>query len=243
LTLCIFDFIIIFMSDVRSELAFSATGLEVVSTAAMTSLGLTPGEFAWFSGESRQPMQPQTILPESDLKHDYYTSNISFYGGLIANELGNFTCGHIRADIPEHIPGSAKHQSGRHESPAPYVPRLLNSNHGIISVDTPTLNPSLSDGPVVIEGMRRDPRFRIETLYHTETSAVAFKSGELITDGLGWKDDRTVEHDAFEFPDDILLPRLATLLRTIKATSAMFEKIVWGDDSVSVRIQEELPER
>lgn len=64
--------------------------------------------------------------------------------------------------------------------------------------------------------------------------------GELITDGHGWKDDRTVEQNAFELPDDILLPRLATIIRTIRSVSSMFDQIAWRNvNNVSWEITEE----
>lgn len=82
------------MSDFRSELARSAVGLETASNAAMVSLGLAPDEFAWFTGETRQPMPPQPVLPESDVEVDSFGSRATYYGGRIANDKGNFTCGH-----------------------------------------------------------------------------------------------------------------------------------------------------
>jgi len=236
------------MSDIRRELAQGAAGLEAASNAAMTSLGLAPGEFAWFTGETRQPMPPQTILPESDVEVDSFGSRATFYGGRIANDVGNFVCGHIQASVDEYIPEGGKHQAGHHQSPVPYIPRLLTVKNELITVDTPTLNPSLNDGPVVIEGLGRDPRYRKTTTYNTETGDVTVRSGQLITDGHGGMyrptEDRTIEQDAFELPDDILLPRLATVIRTIKSVSSMFDQIAWRNvENVSWRIQEEPPKR
>lgn len=148
----------------------------------------------------------------------------------------------IQASVDEYIPEGAKHQAGHHQSPVPYIPRLLTAKDGLITVDTPTLNPSLNDGPVVIEGMGRSPRYRKTTTYNAETGDVKVRSGELITDGHGWSDDRTIEQDAFELPDDILLPRLATVIRTIKSVSSMFDQIAWRNvENVSWKIQEEPP--
>ncbi|HEX8227563.1 MAG TPA: hypothetical protein VF572_06880 [Candidatus Saccharimonadales bacterium] len=235
------------MSQIRHELSAQAAGLEAASNAATSSLGLTPGEFAWFSGESRHPMEPQIILPDSDVVLDYFTSHATLYGGLIANDAGKYKYGHIQASVSEYIPEGALHQAGRNQSPVPYIPRLLSMNDGsmndgVINVDTPTLNPSPNDGPVVIEGIGRSPRFRKITSYHTQTGDVMVRSGELITDGHGWVDDKTIEHDAFELPDGILLPRLATVVRTIKATSYMFSQIASRNiESVSWDIKEDAP--
>lgn len=126
--------------------------------------------------------------------------------------------------------------------PKPFIPRLLTLKDGVITVDTPTVHASLNDGPVVVEGNGRNPRFRKTTKFYTETGALTVKSGELITDGHGWSDDKTVEHDAFELPDDILLPRLATAIRTIKTVSSMFDQIAWRNArSVRWRITEDSP--
>jgi len=234
------------MSDIKAELALSAAGLEAASNAAMVSLGLAPGEFAWFTGKTRQPMPPQTLLPESDVEVNYFGSRATYYGGRAANALGNFTCGHIQASVDEYIPEGAKHQSGHNTQPVPYIARLLTAKDGLITVDTPTLNPTLNDGPVVIEGSGRDPRYRKTTTYNVETGAVTVRSGELITDGQGgiWfpTQDKTIEQDAFELPDDILLPRLATQIRTIRAVSSMFDQIAWRNArNVSWEIKEEPP--
>ena len=172
-------------------------------------------------------MQPQRILPDSELEHSHVSSRVTFYGGRVENELGNFACGHIQASIMEHIPERVRHQAGRYQSPIPFIPRLLDFKNGVITVDTPTVHAPIDEGPVVIEGMRGmgTPRFRKTTIYNSKIGAVTVKSGELITDGHGWKDDKTVELDAGEIPEDILLPRLATVMRTIKATSRIFEQI------------------
>ncbi|MBA3723983.1 MAG: hypothetical protein H0W89_03780 [Candidatus Levybacteria bacterium] len=217
------------------ELAENAASLEAASKAATGSLGLKPGEFDWFTGEVRHAMSPQSILPESTTELDYYTDNVTFYGGGIANEAGNFGFGHIQASIDEPLEG--KHQAGEHQSPVPYIPRLLTVKNGIITVDTPTKHAPVGEGPVVVEGLGRNPRFRKTTKYDTRTGLLTVRSGQLITDGHGWVDDRTIEQDASELPEDILAPRVATVLRTMKATATIFEKIAWKDDgNVKVKV-------
>jgi hypothetical protein len=205
------------------------------------ALGLAPDEFAWFRGETRQPMPAQRVVPDKPYEVDYFTSAATYYGGRIANGLGNFVCGHIHAYVSEAIPEGAKYQADPYTFPAPYIPRLLTVKKDLITVDTPTLNPSLSDGPVVVEGQGRSPRYRKTTVYNTETGDVTVKSGRSVN-GHGWSDDRTIEQDAFELPDDMLLLRLATVIRTIRATSSMFDQIAWRNArNVSWSIQEEPP--
>lgn len=231
------------MNHLRTELTRDSAWLEATSNAAIRSLGLAPGEFAWLTGKTRTPMEPQTVLAESDVLVDSFTSSATLYGGRIENKMGNFACGEIQAYVTELVKDGHTHQAGDSIMPTPFTPRFLTVKNKIITVDTPTVNPSLDDGPLVIEGMGYSPRFRETTRYNTETGDVTFKSGELITDGHGYGDDRTIEQNAFEFPDKILLPRLATLLRAIGSTSAMLEQIAWRKvDKVSWEIQENPPE-
>jgi hypothetical protein len=103
---------------------------------------------------------------------------------------------------------------------------LLTAKAGLITIDTPTAKLAPSDGPAVKEGMGGHYRYRKTTVYNTKTWDVTVKSGDLVTNGQGWQiADRTVEQDAFSLPEEILLVRLATATRTLKAAAAIFLQI------------------
>jgi hypothetical protein len=236
------------------ELQFQVASLEASCGAAMTSLGLESGGFAWFTGEVRYPMVPQEILPdrqildnllgielEPKILHDTYSSNVTYYGGKAENQVGRFSCGHVQAHISEPIPEGAKHLSGTSVLPVPYIKRLLELHNHQIKVDTPTMNPSLNDGPLVIEGFGSNPRFRNVTTYDTETGELQVRHGQHITSGHGWGEDRTTAQNAFELPQDVLDLRVATMVRTIGATALIFDKISSGERDVELRITKEDP--
>lgn len=213
------------MSELLDNISIEASGLEAVANAATAGLGLVPGEFAWYTAEASRPMKPQTVLRESRVLVDFYTNRATLYGGLIANAAGDFAYGHIRASVKERNPDGVMHQTSRYDPPVPYTPRILTVKDGRVTVDTPTMNPSLSGGPVVVEGMTRSPRFRETTEYDIRTGDVMFRRGQLMTAGEGWGDDQTITQDAFEFPDEITLPRLETVVRTIRAASYLFTQV------------------
>lgn len=219
----------------RYELTQYATGLEVAANAAIRKLDLSSGEFDWISGEVRHPMPPQRILPDSSLVHDSYSDNVTFYGGGIENDRGNFNFGHIQASISEPLPG-AQHSSGNTSLPKPYIPRLLTVHKGIITVDTPTMHVPNESEPLVREGTRSNIRFRRQTRYYPSTDRLVVVKGILKTDGHGWSDDQTTEQDATELPENLLSQRVGALKRTIRATATIFEKIALGDNEVKVEI-------
>lgn len=213
------------MSNLHDSLPAKAADLEATSHAAMESLGLSSGNFAWLSGKTFHPMTPQRIIPESTLLHDSVSSNVTYYGGRAANSLGRFTPGHIQAYINEPIPEGAMHSSGDTVFAKPFISRILTVHNGLITVDTPTTQPSLTDGPLVVEGYGRNPRFRNTTSYDTQTGVVKVRHGELFSDGHGWSDDRTQQQDILELPEEVVETRLATLTRTMLATTAIFDSI------------------
>lgn len=230
------------MSGIRTELTHGAAALDVAANAAMCSLGLVPGEFVRFSGETHQSPAPQIVIPDFGIALDSFGDKATVYGTPI-NTDSNSAYDHITAHIHEPIPDGSKHQSAPNLLPVPYMRRSLFAKYGIIAVHTPTTSPSLNAGPMVIEGNGRNPTYREITTYYGETGRVTVKGGQLICGRHIRTEDRTTEQDALELPDDILVPRLMALVRTIKATTAVLEKIAMLDaQSVSWQIQKASPE-
>lgn len=235
------------MSDIlaplRGNLVEAATDLDITSYAAMEGLGLKENEFSWFNGDARYAMEPQAISTDSarwaklflgsyqPILHDSYSSNVTYYGGRIANEAGRFACGHIQAHISEPIPEGAKHQSGDLELPVPYIPRILEFNRGIFTVGTPTKHGNPSEGPVVVEGNGRNPRFRKTTVYNINTGDISVRHGQFITDGHGWSIDKTKLSDISELDEEVATQRLATMVRTLRAATYIFGQIASRDTS------------
>jgi hypothetical protein len=217
------------VAEARNELASTAAMMEAAGYAAMGSLGLQENEFAWFTGRIEYPMEPQRILRDSEMVLSSFTSNATFFGGKATNNVGQLGCGQIVARIAEPLTDGTKHQSGRNQMPVPYVARLVSLNGDRVCVDTPARNAPLEQGPVVIEGRGRNPRFRKTTVYHTQSGDVVFKSGRLISDGRGVLEDKTGAQDAFEQPDEILLPRLQEVIRSMLNVANIFEKVAWQE--------------
>lgn len=216
------------MSGIRTELAQGAIALDVAANAAICGLGLVPGEFVWLSGETRQSQEPQIVIPDFNIILDGPGDKATVYGGS-TDKIGKFAYDRITAHIYEPTPEGTKHLSAQNLLPTPYIRRNLKAKDGVISVHTSTATPSLNDGPVVVEGNGRNPGYREITTYYSDTENVTVHGGRLICGREIRTEDRTIEQDAFELPDDLLVPRLMTLARTIKAAAAVFEKIALKD--------------
>lgn len=231
------------MSDnLRTELAQGAVALDVAASAAICGLGLVPGEFVSLRGETRQPKEPQVVIPDFNIILDGPGDRATVYGRSI-NSSGSFAYDRITAHIHEPTPEGTKHLSAQNLLPMPYIRRSLKAKDGVISVHTPTATPSLDGGPVVVEGNGRNPAYREITTYNSETENVTVYGGRLICGREVRTEDRTIEQDAFELPDDLLVPRLMALVRTIKAATAVFEKVALKDaTSVSWSIQKGSPQ-
>ena len=230
--------------EAHNELASAAAAMEATGYAAMGSLSLQENNFAWFTGEILHPMPRQAVLRNSTHEADTYSSSATFFGGKATDIPQEAHCGNILARICEPLTDGTKHESGRNEFPVPYIRRLVALSGNVITVDTPTRHAPLGEGPVVLEGCGRGPRFRKTAVYDTQTGKLELKSGNILTDRRGSVNDETIGHDAFEMPEDILQVRIGEVLRSIKMVTAIFEKVAWQDYlSVRWQIVDQPPQR
>jgi hypothetical protein len=207
--------------------------------AAVQAHGLVPDHFKWLHGEIRHPMEPQPILAPGPLTdwpwyvdavaHDYFTSSLTVYGGKIANRAGDFRFGHIQGSICEPTSPGVKHQSNSTDPPVPYIERTLTINNGIVTVRTPEKDKPVDQGPVVFEGMTGHGRFATVTCYDPRSTDLTIRSGDFLTDGHGWSDDRTVAQNALQLPSGILEDRIATMARTLSAVTDILTKVAQQD--------------
>ncbi|HEU5122044.1 MAG TPA: hypothetical protein VFT59_04305 [Candidatus Saccharimonadales bacterium] len=221
------------MPDLKRELALCISELRASSKAARQLLGLYPDEFAWFKAEIRYPMEPQPIVPESSLVHDSYLSDITYFGGVMAKK-GQFSYGHIQAEIAEHLKDGAMHQTGPFTLPRPWIQRELNMLDGTVTVDTPSKTCAPLDGPMIIEGVGGHERYRQATAYHLASGIVVVRSGKRLTG----RHPRITEENISQLPPEIVANRLEIMVRTVKSATDIFQRI--GND-ISAYIQREAP--
>lgn len=229
----------------RSLLSFS----EALGTATVAHQ-LEPDQFDWLQGEVRHSMEPQPILTPGPLTewpwyieatdHDSFASTVTVYGGRITNREGNFHYGHVSGHIAEPTPSGTKHQSNRHDPPIPFIVRILTIKDSIVTVRTPEKDQPVGEGPVVFEGMRGHGRWATVTCYDPRSDELTIRSGNFVTDGQGWSDDRTIAEDARQLPRAIVEARVATMVRTLNSTADILNKIASRDSeraewSVSTR--------
>lgn len=221
--------------DLQRELAENVACLEAGVNAAMTSLELIPDDFARLIGKVTR----STVLPGRGVEDDSFFGHADLYGGLSTGASSGF----IRARVSELIPEGGLYRA-THNRPSSHIPRLFAADKGRIIIDTPTLVPGKTDGPVVIEGSGDARRYRKVTTYHTETGDVTVRYGERATCGSALTQDNTREVDVFILPVGIRSVRLATLARTITNVSCIFERIAWGDAAnVSWEVEKESSRR
>ena len=219
------------MLELRRELAKEAADLAILANVAMTMLDLEPYKFALFTGNADLDIDPQRLFEGSDVRHTQLPNHVSYYGGRIATEHGGATSGQIQATIFEPISDGDRHQAGPMELPVPFIRRNLAVKNGQITVDTPVYEPTNQSGPVISETVGHNLRFRETTVYDTRSGIISIRTGDMITDGQKLIADRTLEIDGTNIPDEILLLRLAVVLRTVKAVSSIFAGIVWRDEN------------
>lgn len=221
------------------ELASSLQNFNRLLGAATTAHKLVPDQFDWLWGEVRHPMEPQPILESLPLWpwhveapiHDSYGSNVTVYGGGVANRHGDFHYGHVSGHIAEPTPQGTKHQSNRHDPPVPYIPRILTIKNQLVTVRTPEKNLPTNQGPAVFEGMNGYGRWATVTCYDSRSGKLTVRSGDFITDGQGQgrSYDRTVSEDAHQFPPAIMEARVATMVRTLNSAADILDKIALHD--------------
>lgn len=211
------------------EMATNAANLVEQSNRAAENLELTPGEFTWFRSEISHPMNRRRIWHKSIMLHDSLTSSATLHDGQAV-------MGHVYACVNEPLPKGELHQASGSELPVPFVPRLLTANRelGLITVDTLTTKPPTPDeGPFVTE---LGARYRFMTVYDAKSDDVRVKSGIMFAPAWGAAMDLTEEQDALKLPDKTLLTRLAIVVRTIKATTAILEQIAQQASSVQTQV-------
>lgn len=223
------------MVELRGELEASASALEAAAHGARARLALAPEQFAWFGATVYQ----NTPAGEASIAT---TDEAAFYGGLIKNDSGDYGYGYVQSHIQEPIPEGELFDAVHSVDPAPFIQRTLDVRDGIFTVQSLTRNPSPRQGPVITES-EADRNYILSTSYNAHDGGVIVRGGEGKT-GLGHRTDgaRLIEYDVFELPESIRVVRLASLIRTIKATSAIFEGIALGDlPNGKVEIQRQPP--